>query len=141
MKKTAARSPEEQHIAPQYGFRKLRPLKIPKAAWFALLLSLIMAISLFVLYGISFKGSGSGNKTLLIYSGGTGIPEVSLRNCLAAAGFGYENQQEHFNYLANWGMNVNNCNKVFDSVMKVAQFIYDGMESQLKNNSVNDQGE
>ncbi|MCR4767699.1 MAG: hypothetical protein K5875_07045 [Saccharofermentans sp.] len=90
MKKTAARSPEEQHIAPQYGFRKLRPLKIPKAAWFALLLSLIMAISLFVLYGISFKGSGSGNKTLLIYSDGTGIPEVSLRNCLAAAGFGYE---------------------------------------------------
>lgn len=90
MKKTAARSPEEQHIAPQYGFRKLRPLKIPKAAWFALMLSLLLSITLFVLYGISFKGSGKAHNTLIIYSDGTGIPEVSLRNCLLSADFAYE---------------------------------------------------
>ena len=90
MKKTAQRNPEERPAAPQYGFRKLRPLKIPKAAWFALGLSLVMAISLFVLYAFSFKDTGDNSNTLIIYSDGTEIPEVSLRNSLAAAGFDYE---------------------------------------------------
>ena len=99
MKKTAARSPEEQHIAPQYGFRKLRPLKIPKAAWFALMLSLLLSITLFVLYGISFKGSGKAHNTVVIYSDGTGIPEVSLRNCLLSADFAYELLHKHIRNL------------------------------------------
>ena len=64
--------------------------------------------------------------------------EAELCAWIVLSGFGYENQQEHFNYLANWGMNVNNCNKVFDQVMKVASFIYDGMVEQL--NNVNNQG-
>ena len=89
MKKNSARQ-EEQQTAPQYGFRKLRPLKIPKAAWFALLLSLVMAITLFVLYGVSFKGTKDAKKILLIYSDGSTIPEVSFRNSLASAGFDYE---------------------------------------------------
>jgi hypothetical protein len=59
--------------------------------------------------------------------------EAELCAWLVLSGFGYENQQEHFNYLGNWGMTVDNCNKVFDSIMKVAQFIYDGMEEQLNN--------
>ena len=88
MKKNSGRQ-EEQKIAPQYGFRKLRPLKIPKAAWFALLLSLIMAVVLFVLYGVSFKGTGNADKTLVIFSDGTTVPEVSFRNSMAAAGFDY----------------------------------------------------
>ena len=90
MKKTSQNIPEERPAAPQYGFRKLRPLKIPGAAWFALGLSLIMAITLFVLYGLSFKGTKDVKKTLIIYSDGTFIQEVSLRNSLAAADFGYE---------------------------------------------------
>jgi hypothetical protein len=42
-------------------------------------------------------------------------------------------QQEHFNYLANWGMNVSNCSDVFDSIMKVADFMYEGIMKQLNN--------
>ena len=70
---------------------------------------------------------------------GTEIVEQEAELCawIVLSGFGYENQQEHFNYLANWGMNVNNCNKVFDQIMKVASFIYDGMEKELENNNVN----
>ena len=90
MKKTSERNPEERPAAPQYGFRKLRPLKIPKAAWIALVLSLVMAIVLFVLYGFSYKDADSAGKTLVIYSDGSRIPEVSLRNALASSGFGYE---------------------------------------------------
>ncbi len=88
MKKNSGRQ-EEQKIAPQYGFRKLRPLKIPKAAWFALLLALVMAVVLFVLYGASFKGTKNADKTLVIYSDGTAIPDVSFRNSMAAAGFDF----------------------------------------------------
>ena len=90
MKKTAEKNPQERPAAPQYGFRKLRPIKIPKAAWFALILSFVMAVTLFVLYGFSYKDTDSTNKTLIIYSDGTSIPEVSLRNSLAAAGFDFE---------------------------------------------------
>lgn len=90
MKKTSERNPEERPAAPQYGFRKLRPLKIPKVAWFALVLSLVMAILLFVLYGISYYGTGDTDKTLIIYSDGSAIPVVSFRNSLASAGFDYK---------------------------------------------------
>ena len=89
MKKTAERNPQERPAAPQYGFRKLRPLSIPKTAWIALGLSLVMAITLFVLYGLSFKGTKDLDKTLIIYSDGSVIPEVSFRNSLAAAGFDF----------------------------------------------------
>lgn len=67
---------------------------------------------------------------------GTEIIEQEAELCawLVLSGFGYENQQEHFNYLSNWGMNVNNCNKVFDSIMKVSSFMYEGIEKELKNN-------
>ena len=76
-------------------------------------------------------------------SRGTEIIEQEAELCawIVLSGFGYENQQEHFNYLTNWGMNVNNCNKIFDTIMKVAQFIYDGMEKQLENNGTNNEGE
>lgn len=90
MKKTTEKNPQERPAAPQYGFRKLRPIKIPKAAWFALILSLVMAIMLFALYGFSYKDADDTSKTLIIYSDGTNIPEVSLRNSLTAAGFGFE---------------------------------------------------
>lgn len=90
MKKTSERNPEERPAAPQYGFRKLRPLKIPKVAWGALALALVMAAVLFVLYGMTFSGTDEATDTLIIYSDGSNIPEVSLRNSLAAAGFTYE---------------------------------------------------
>jgi len=90
MKKTSQRDPQERPAAPQYGFRKLRPIKIPKAAWFALGISLCLAVTLFVLYGMSFRDSRNAGNTLLIYSDGRNIPEVSLRNALAAADFDYE---------------------------------------------------
>jgi len=90
MKKTSQNIPEERPAAPQYGFRKLRPLKIPKAAWFAMGLSLLMAVTIFVLYAVSFKETGNTGKTLVIYTGGTSIQEVSLRNSLAAADFSLE---------------------------------------------------
>lgn len=87
--KKSSDSQAEEKIAPQYGFRKTRPVKIPKAAWFVLGLSLIMAALLFALYGLSFKGSAEASKTLIIYSDGSSIPLVSLRNSLAAADFNY----------------------------------------------------
>ena len=57
--------------------------------------------------------------------------EAELCAWIVLSGFGYENQQEHFNYLANWGMNVNNCSDVFDSIMKVADFMYEGIMNNL----------
>jgi len=90
MKKTSITKPTENKIAPQYGFRKLRPLKIPKMAWYALLLAFVMAVTLFVLYLITFIGTKDTKRTLLIYNDGSTIPEVSLRNSLAASEFGYE---------------------------------------------------
>jgi len=90
MKKKSLNRTVEPQIAPQYGFRKLRPLKIPKLAWLGLLAAFVMAILLFAMYGVSFFGSKSAEKTLLIYSDGTVIPEVSLRNSLLASGFNYE---------------------------------------------------
>lgn len=66
---------------------------------------------------------------------GTNIVEQEAELCawIVLSGFGYENQQEHFNYLANWGMNVNNCSDVFDSIMKVADFMYEGIMGVLNN--------
>jgi hypothetical protein len=60
---------------------------------------------------------------------GTEIVEQEAELCawIVLAGFGYKYQQQHFNYMANWGMNVNNCNKVFDEILKVADFIFKGM--------------
>jgi hypothetical protein len=65
---------------------------------------------------------------------GTDIIEQEAELCawIVLSGFGYENQQEHFNYLANWGMNVNNCASVFDSIMKVADFMYEGITNQIQ---------
>lgn len=57
--------------------------------------------------------------------------EAELCAWIVLSGFGYENQQEHFNYLANWGMNVNNCSDVFNSIMKVADFMYEGIMNNL----------
>ena len=90
MKKTSVTKPIENKIAPQYGFRKLRPLKIPKLAWYALLLAFVMAAALFVMYFISFIGTKDAKRTLLIYNDGSTIPEVSLRNSLAASEFDFE---------------------------------------------------
>lgn len=59
--------------------------------------------------------------------------EAELCAWIVLSGFNYEHQQEHFNYLANWGMNVNNCSAIFDSIMKVADFMYEGIIKQLKN--------
>ena len=90
MKKTSVTKPIENKIAPQYGFRKLRPLKIPKMAWYALLLAFVMAAALFVMYFVSFIGTKDAKRTLLIYNDGSTIPEVSLRNSLAASEFDFE---------------------------------------------------
>lgn len=91
MKKSSVRQPViESKTAPEYGFNKQRPLKIPSYAWFVILLSLIMATMLFVVYGISFNGSKDAKNTLLIYSDGKVIPEVAIRNSLAACDFTYE---------------------------------------------------
>lgn len=90
MKKKSLSRTVEPQIAPQYGFRKLRPLKIPKLAWIALLAAFFLSILLFAMYGVSFVGTKSADKTLLIYTDGTVIPEVSWRNNLLASGFDYE---------------------------------------------------
>lgn len=73
-----------------------------------------------------FYRGGSSNR-------GTDIVEQEAELCswIVLSGLGYENQQEHFNYLANWGMNVSNCANVFDSIMKVADFMYDGIINKL----------
>ena len=89
MKKNTDRQSEDK-TAPQFGFRKMRPVKIPKAAWFVLGLSLIMAAVMFALYGLTFKGTDTAGRTLLIYSDGSNIPRVSLRNSLASADFDFE---------------------------------------------------
>ena len=64
---------------------------------------------------------------------GTEIIEQEAELCawIVLSGFGYKNQQEHFNYLANWGMNLDNCSKVFDSIMKISDFMYEGIMKQL----------
>lgn len=89
MKKNSDRQAEEK-IAPQYGFRKLRPTKIPKMAWVALILSFVLAGLMFGMYAMTLNLSGSARKTLLIYSDGTSIPCVSMRNSLSAASFDFE---------------------------------------------------
>ena len=89
MKKNSDRQAEEK-IAPQYGFRKLRPTKIPKMAWVALILSFVLAGLMFGMYAMTLNLSGTARKTLLIYSDGTSIPRVSMRNSLSAAGFDFE---------------------------------------------------
>ena len=86
MKKNSDRQNEE-HIAPQYGFRKLRPTKISKLAWGALILSFLMAVLLLVLFACSYIGVKDSSKTLIMYSDGSVIPEVPMRNSLAASGF------------------------------------------------------
>ena len=77
----------------------------------------------------TFKKYYRGGSTLR----GTDIIEQEAELCawIVLSGFGYENQQEHFNYLANWGMNVENCANVFDSIMKVADFMYEGIINNL----------
>ena len=69
---------------------------------------------------------------------GTQIVEQEAELCawIVLSGFGYEKQQQHFNYLANWGMTQENCNNVFDGVMKVAQFIYDGMQENMSKEQI-----
>lgn len=64
---------------------------------------------------------------------GTNIVEQEAELCawIVLSGFGYKNQQEHFNYLANWGMNIENCSSVFDSIMKISDFMYEGIMKQL----------
>ena len=81
---------KEDKTAPQYGFRKLRPVKVPRSAWFALALSVVMAGLLVLLYFYSVKGADDAGKKLLIYSDGSDIPKVSLRNSLAAADFSFD---------------------------------------------------
>lgn len=64
---------------------------------------------------------------------GTNIVEQEAELCawIVLSGLGYNNQQEHFNYLANWGMNLENCSNVFDSIMKISDFMYEGIMKQL----------
>ena len=64
---------------------------------------------------------------------GTNIIEQEAELCawIVLSGFGYKNQQEHFNYLANWGMNVENCSSIFDSIMKIADFMYEGIMNNI----------
>ena len=89
MKKNKDRQAEEK-LAPQYGFRKLRPTKIPKLAWVSLALSFVLAALMFVMYAMSLNSAKNTRKTLLIYSDGTTIPMVSMRNSLASAGFDFD---------------------------------------------------
>ena len=58
--------------------------------------------------------------------------EAELCTWVVLTGFGFEKMQEQFNYLANWGMNIHNCNNVFDSIMEVANYVYDGIVGILK---------
>lgn len=89
MKKNSEVKAEEK-TAPQYGFRKMRPVKVPRAAWFALAVSIVMAVFLFFLYFFSVNGADNAGRKLLIYSDGSDIPLVSLRNSLASADFSFE---------------------------------------------------
>lgn len=64
---------------------------------------------------------------------GTEIVEQEAELCawIVLSGFGYRDQQEHFNYLRNWGMDEKNCKEVFDKIFSVSDFIYDGMLNNL----------
>lgn len=57
--------------------------------------------------------------------------EAELTAWVVLTGFGYRNLQPHFNYLANWGMDVTNCSSVFDAIMRVANEIHKGMIKNL----------
>ena len=135
MKKTSITKPTENKIAPQYGFRKLRPLKIPKMAWYALLLAFVMAVTLFVLYLITFIGTKDTKRTLLIYNDGSTIPEVSLRNSLAASEFGYEIMCEkignqNWYYVADRLFSDAEIKMLIDAV-QAANFIPEGKTDEL----------
>lgn len=83
------------------------------------------------LYKGYYKGGSSDRGSEIVEQ------EAELCAWIVLSGFGYEYQQQHFNYLANWGMNINNCNKVFDDILKVADFIFKGMVKntpKMKNN-------
>lgn len=67
---------------------------------------------------------------------GTEIVEQEAELCswIILSSFGYSKEEQPLlNYMANWGMNVNNCNNVFDQVFKVAEFVYDGIVRVLNN--------
>ena len=70
---------------------------------------------------------------------GTQIVEQEAELCawIVLQSFGYNKQQTAFNYLANWGMNKENCNNVFDQVYKVAEFVYDGILKYANENNDN----
>lgn len=72
-----------------------------------------------------FGGTNRGNQIV--------EQEAELCAWIVLSAFGYRENQEHFNYLANWGMNVENCNNVFDQVFKVAEYVYDGVTAILNN--------
>ena len=74
---------------------------------------------------------------------GTQIVEQEAELCawIVLQSFGYNKQQTAFNYLANWGMNKENCNNVFDQVYKVAEFVYDGvLKYANENNNIENGG-
>ena len=58
--------------------------------------------------------------------------EAELSAWTVLTALGYDTHQEAFNYLANWGMDTSNCKSVFDQIMNVADFIYDGVTKKLK---------
>lgn len=67
---------------------------------------------------------------------GTEIVEQEAELCawIILSSLGYDKEEQPLlNYMANWGMNVNNCNNVFDQVFKVAEFVYDGIVKALNN--------
>ena len=61
--------------------------------------------------------------------------EADLTAWITMKGLGYPIMQEGFNYMANWGMNVQNCSKVFRSILEVANTIFNGI---ITNIDIND---
>lgn len=74
-----------------------------------------------------YRGGRNGERTTSVIE-----QEAELSAWTVLTALGYDTQQESFNYLANWGLDRSNCKSVFDQIMAVADFIYDGITKKLK---------
>ena len=57
--------------------------------------------------------------------------EAELCAAFVSSNYGY-NVQPHLNYLKSWDLNKDNCNKVFDQIAEVANFIENGVIRYLQ---------
>lgn len=58
--------------------------------------------------------------------------EAELCASFVISNYGYD-LQPHLNYVFNWGLGKDNCNKIFDQIAEVADFIEKGIQKYLTN--------